>query len=83
MVLRTLAGGTARECGVSVLSPGQVWQAADGKQRTILAMHPQTLTADAWVRVRTGSDQTTVISMRTLRAWISKQKAAEVVPCPD
>lgn len=74
----------------AVLSAGQVWQAtiavADGARLvTILDVFPGTPLTDARVKLRQTDNRIradVVVTQleRTFRAWISRNKAAEVVP---
>jgi hypothetical protein len=58
-----------------ILAVGQTWHAHGLHEVVILEMHPQTLTAEASVRVRTGPERVVTQSERTLRSWISRNKA--------
>jgi len=66
-----------------LLAVGQTWHATGLHAMEILELHPQTLTAEASVRVRTGPERVVTQSERTLRAWISRNRATQVMPCPD
>jgi hypothetical protein len=61
-----------------VLAAGQVWRAADGTERTILALHEKTMTREAGALVGRQHGPPSMLAQITMRSWISQNRAQEV-----
>ena len=57
------------------LKPGQIWASPDGKQRTVLEVFPAIGQHDERARVTNPDGITSIIAVRSMRAWISSERA--------
>lgn len=62
------------------LKPGQTWVSPDGKQRTVMEVFPATVQHDERARVTNPDGITSIIAVRSMRAWISNERAELVEP---
>ena len=54
---------------------GQTWRAPSGASRTILALYPETVLADASVRFRDENGNERTVGFATLKTWVSVTRA--------